>query len=189
MCVFVRFVCVCVCGCVCERFRLMSTDLYTSFPIALIALGAAAVFLYRKRRFIPEPPTKVLTGTVSVKICLENESEYRRDFTRFHKSGAIYGWNGSVDCRLAYSLSTSLAIDVLTYLHIHPPTVSQPIYVFTEGKVTLFGFVGPSRGDRPDRKFSDWIIRISLRKSEDVADYDIEPANGIQSTLVYVEKS
>lgn len=67
---------------------------------------------------------------------------------------------------LVYALSTSLGMDVLLKLGVMPPIISQPVLVVSvwSGEVDLWGFLGTELyGDRPDRKFSDWLARITVR--------------------------
>lgn len=177
-----------------------------------VAIGAAALLMYSKRHtteVVEPPPTSVLTGEVVAKILPESAEEYNRDFHRFHSAHAIFlNEKGRVfefkkdgiselanrieaKCnlhRLMYSLSTSIGVDVLTKLRI-PPIMSQPIFLINTatGRVVLFAYIGSTpKGLRPDMKYTDWVIKISLRSNQDIIDYDIEPSNGEKSMLKIV---
>ena len=161
------------------------------------------------------PPTNVLTGEVHARILPESAAEHMRDFFRFFKSDAIYVKQAGgrmrrfkssevavegVVCdlaslierkcsvtRLMYALSTSVGIDVLGKLKV-VPILSQPVFlVHTDsGVVSLYSFIGTPKGSRPDRKFTDWVIHLRLRASEDVIDFDIEPSEGLTSMVEFV---
>lgn len=93
---------------------------------------------------------------------------------------------------LVYALSTSLGMDVLMDLGVRPPIISQPVLVVSTstGLVELVGFVGKDiKGERPDCKFTDWLIRISMRTDsglKETVSYEVRASAGSDKTSDFI---
>jgi len=93
---------------------------------------------------------------------------------------------------LVYALSTSLGMDVLLQLGVKPPIISQPVLVVSThtGLVELVGFVGKDiKGERPDCKHTDWLMRISMRTdsgNKHTASYEVRASAGSDKTSDFI---
>lgn len=96
---------------------------------------------------------------------------------------------------LVYALSTSLGMDVLINLGVRPPFISQPVLVVctSTGEVELVGFVGKDiRGERPDTKFTDWLIKVCMKTASEAVSikeavyYEVRPSGGNQKSSDFI---
>jgi hypothetical protein len=89
---------------------------------------------------------------------------------------------------LVYALSTSIGMDVLIKMGVNPPMVSQPICVIhvATGEVEMLGFIGKDlKGERPDCKYTDWLIKMKLAGGNRV-DYEVRPGSNCDRTTDFI---
>jgi hypothetical protein len=91
---------------------------------------------------------------------------------------------------LVYSLSTSIGMDVLIKIGVTPPMVSQPICVVhvATGEVEMLGFIGKDlKGERPDCKYTDWLIRMKLEgNASNRVEYEVRHGSGCDRTTDFI---
>ena len=121
-------------------------------------------------------------GNLILKPNPQSLAEYIRDFDRFNRSGSIDGSIGNQTVSDMYCLSTSLGMDVLLALGIHPPAIHQPFFQIRQNCIVFKGFIGEGKGSLPDSKYSDRILTVTWNREncEDrsiCVSYEIKQAN------------
>ena len=152
-------------------------EIITVSPTVVTAAVAAvttviAVWYWQRRQSLPSS-VQSQYGTLILTPNPSSLAEYKRDFERFKQFGGIDGWTDKMDHKLnhivnAYCMSTSFGMDVLVALKILPPVVHQPLFVVSdvdEFSVSFFGYIGPPKGSRPDRKYSNQILKVKREET------------------------
>lgn len=123
-----------------------------------------------------------IKGNLILKPNPQSLAEYIRDFERFTQRGSIDGSIRDQSTNSMYCLSTSLGMDVLLALRIHPPAIHQPFFQIRENFIVFKGFIGEGKGSHPETKYSDRILTVTWNR-ENRADnsicvlYEIKQAN------------
>lgn len=149
--------------------------------VTTVVLGAAAMATYyfkSSKSGIIASSRVVSAGTIQVHPQLEHVKEYERDFHRFFHNGCVYVTPGGSSMPTIphhvsdvtkfntfdlffYGLSASFLMDAVHALKVSPPVIHQPVMIVGPEGVAVLGFIGAAtKGDRPDRKYTNQGIRI-----------------------------
>ena len=126
---------------------------YFTTGIAVAVVSVSWWYMTRRRR-------QSRTGHLVLNPNPASLAEYTRDFERFKKSGVIDGQVKEQSINNMYCLSTSLGMDVLLALGVHPPAIHQPFFEIVSDCIVFKGFIGEGRGTYPERKYSDKVLTV-----------------------------